>query len=98
MLLDTFLILVIWCFSLFKHNHLIDTSVLCDGLYVETVSTIHHNVDTKRSLVNERSVFLWYKCLGYIYREIMEILINNRILPNLNFLDLNTCVDFIKGK
>jgi len=21
------------CFSLFKHNHLIDTSVLCDGLY-----------------------------------------------------------------
>jgi len=54
------------CFSLFKHNHLIGTGVLCDGLYklkldalyVETVLTLHHNVGTKRSLVNERSAFL----------------------------------------
>ena len=29
-----------------------------DGLYAETVLTLHHNVDTKRSLVNERSTFL----------------------------------------
>ena len=49
------------CFSLFKHNHLIGTSVLCDGLYkleidslyVETVLTLYYNVGTKRSLVNE---------------------------------------------
>ena len=49
------------CFSLFKHNHLIGTGVLCDGLYklkldglyAETILTLHHNVDTKRSLVNE---------------------------------------------
>ena len=54
------------CFSLFKHNHLIGTSVLCDslynlkldGLYAEIVLTLHHNVDTKRNLVNERFVFL----------------------------------------
>jgi len=53
------------CFSLFKHNHLIGTCVLCDGLYklkldglyAETVLTLHHNVDTKRSLVNERCTF-----------------------------------------
>jgi len=57
------------CFSLFKHNHLIGTSVLCDGLYkfkldglyVETVLTLHHNVGTKCSLVNERSALLWHK-------------------------------------
>ena len=49
------------CFSLFKHNHLIGTGVLCDGLYklkldglyAKTVLTLHHNIDTKRSLVNE---------------------------------------------
>jgi len=36
------------CFNLFKHNHLIDTGVLCDGLYklkldglyVETILTL----------------------------------------------------------
>ena len=47
------------CFNLLKHNHLIGIGVLCDslykldGLYVETVLTLHHNVGTKRSLVNE---------------------------------------------
>jgi len=57
------------CFSLFKHNHLIGASVLCDGLYklkldclyAKTILTLHRNVDTKHSLVNERSTFLWHK-------------------------------------
>ena len=48
------------CFCLFKHNHLIGTCVLCDGLYklklddlcIETILTLHHNVGTKCSLVN----------------------------------------------
>ena len=39
------------CFSLFKHNHLIGTNVLCDGLYklkldglyAKTFLTLHHN-------------------------------------------------------
>jgi len=59
---------------------------------------MHHNVDTKRSLVNERSTFLWHKRLGHIFRERMERLIKNEILPNLDFKDLNICVDCIKGK
>ena len=92
------------CFSLFKHNHLIGTDVLYDGLYkfdglyVETVLTLHHNVGTKHSLVNERSAFLWHKHLGHISRERIERLIKNEILPDLNFTDLNICVDCIKGK
>ena len=93
------------CFSLFKHNHLIGTSVLCDGLYIlkldglyaETILTLHYNVGTKRGLVDERFVFLWHKCLGHISRERMEILIKNEILPDLDFTDLNICVDCIKG-
>ena len=48
MLLDTFLILVMDVSVYFKHNHLIGTNVLCDGLYklkldglyVETILTL----------------------------------------------------------
>jgi len=89
------------CFSLFRHNHLIGTGVLCDGLYkldglyAETVLTLHHNVSTKHNLVNERSAILWHKCLGHISRERMKRLIKNEIFPDLN---LNICVDCIKEK
>jgi len=67
-------------------------------LYAETVLTLHHNVGTKRSLVNERSSFLWHKRLGHISRERMERLIKNEILSYLNFTDLNICVCCMKGK
>jgi len=60
------------CFNLFKHNHFIGT-----GLYVETILTLHHNVVTKLSLVNERSAFLWHKRFGHISRERMERLIKD---------------------
>ncbi|RXY49384.1 hypothetical protein DD573_30000 [Klebsiella pneumoniae] len=69
-----------------------------DSLYAETVLTLHHNVGTKHSLVNEQSTFLWHKRLGHISRERMEILIKNEILPYLDFTDLNICVECIKGK
>ena len=67
-------------------------------MYAETVLTLHHNVGTKHSLVNERSAFLWHKRLGHISRERMERLIKNEILPYLDFTDLNICVGCIKGK
>ncbi|RDX87462.1 hypothetical protein CR513_31069, partial [Mucuna pruriens] len=78
------------CFSLFKHNHLID------DLYVETLLTLHHNVDTECSLVNELSAFLWHKQLGHISRERMERLVKNEILPDLDFTHLNICVEVLK--
>jgi len=60
--------------------------------------TSHHNVGTKRSLVNECSVFLWHKRLGHISKERMERLVKNEILPSLDFTNLSVCVDCIKGK
>ena len=69
-----------------------------DNLYAGTVLTLHHNVGTKPSLVNEQSAFLWHKRLGHISRERMERLIKNEILLDLDFKDLNTCVDCIKEK
>ena len=58
----------------------------------------HHNVGTKRSLMNECSAFLWHKRLGHIYKERIERLVKSEILPSLDFTDLNVCVDCIKGK
>ena len=69
-----------------------------DGLYAETVLTLRHNVGTKHNLVHERFAFLWHKHLGSISREKMERLIKNEILPDLDFTDLNICMDCIKGK
>ena len=77
------------CFSLFKHIHVIGTSVFCYGLYnlklnslyVETL--LHHNVGTKRNLVNGKFVFLWHKHVGHISRGRMERLIKNEILHDL---------------
>ena len=94
------------CFSLYKRTCLIGSDTLYDGLYklnldnlyAETLMTLHHNVGTKHSLVNECSTFLWHKRLGHISKERMERLVKNEILPSLNFTDLNVSVDCNKDK
>ena len=94
------------CFSLYQRTYLIGFGTLYDGLYrlnlnnlyAETLMTSHHNVGTKRSLVNECSAFLWHKRLGHISKERMERLVKNEILASLDFTDMNVCVDCIKGK
>jgi len=60
--------------------------------------TLHQNVCTKCSLMDERSAYLWHKHLGHISKERIQKLIKNEILPDLDFTDLNVCVDCIKGK
>ena len=93
-------------FSLFKISKVIGSGVLCDGLYkfkldnvfAETLMTLHHNGGIKRSLVDENSAYLWHKRLGHISKERMQRLINNEILSNLDFTDLEVCIDCIKGK
>jgi len=94
------------CFSLYKSIFIIGSDTLFDGLYklnldnlyAETLMTLHHNVGTKRDLVNECYAYLWHKHLGHISKEMMERLVKNEILLNLDFIDLNVCVDCIKGK
>ena len=60
--------------------------------------TLHHNGGIKRSLVDENSAYLWHKRLGHISKERMQRLIKNEILSNLDFTDLEVCIDCIKGK
>jgi len=93
-------------FSLFKRTFMIESGTLYDGLYklnldnlyVVTLMTLHHNVDTKRNLVDERSAYLWHKRLGHISKERIQRLVKNEILLDLDFTDLNMCVNGIKGK
>ncbi|XP_068483315.1 uncharacterized protein [Phaseolus vulgaris] len=89
------------CFNLYKTTCLIGFGTLYDGLYklnldnlyTETLMISHHNVGIKHSLVDECPAFLWHKRLGHISKEMMQRLVKNEILPNLNFTDLNVCVD-----
>ena len=60
--------------------------------------TLHHNIGTKRGLMNESSAYLWHKRLGHISKERIQRLVKNEILPDLNFTDLGICVDCIKEK
>jgi hypothetical protein len=91
---------------LFKNSSFVGFGSLCDGLYklnlnsrfAESLLTLHHNVGTKRNLINESSSYLWHRRLGHISKERMERLIKDGILPNLDFTDLDVCVDCIKGK
>jgi hypothetical protein len=93
-------------FSLFKNTSFVGYGILYDRLYkfklndqfAETLLTLHHNVGTKRSLINENSSNLWHKRLGHISRERLERLVKGEILLNLDFSDLGVCVDCIKGK
>ena len=58
-------------FSLFKNTSFVGFGILYDHLYkfkfndqfAETLFTLHHNVGTKRSLINENSSNLWHKRL-----------------------------------
>ena len=73
---------------MFKQNLFIGYGILNDGLYkfkldnifAQNLLTLHHNVGTKRGLVNESSAYLWHKRLGYISKERLERLVKNEIL------------------
>ena len=49
-------------------------------------------------MANENSAYLWHKHLGHVSKERLQRLVKNKILPNLDFVDLGLCVDCIKGK
>ena len=92
-------------FSLFKNSSFFGSGSLCDGLYklnlnscfAESLLTLHHNVGAKCNLINESFSYLWHRRLGHISKERMKRLVKDGILSNLDFTDLDVCVDCIKG-
>jgi len=62
-----------------------------DNLNVETLMILHHNVDTKCSLMNGYFAYLWHKCMRHIYKERMQLLVKNEKLPNTGAERQNEC-------
>ena len=67
---------------------------------VEQVNTNSTNAITgvKRTKQNEKSAYLWHRRLGHVSKERLKILVKNNILNELDFSDLNDCVECFKGK
>ena len=92
--------------SLFTNTSFIGSSILHEGLYqlklddlfAETLLTLHHNIRTKHSWMDENSSILWYKRMGHISKEKLETLVKYKILLNIDFTNLGMCVDCIKNK
>ncbi|KAG7578785.1 Zinc finger CCHC-type [Arabidopsis thaliana x Arabidopsis arenosa] len=92
-------------FSLYRNDYLYGSGTLFDSLYRFNLdakfSESLFNIESqgiKRSASNESSAFLWHQRLGHISKERIMRLVNNDILPQLDFSDLNVCIDCIKGK
>ena len=92
-------------FSLYKNKYYYGFGILIDGLYhfnlddgfSKSLFNVEHVVGNKCSAHNEQSAFLWHKRLGHISKERVMRLVKNEILPQLDFVDWNVCVDCIKG-
>ena len=71
---------------------------------VNAMSTENENVSSSMNATNKQkrvydvSSKLWHYRLGHISRERIERLIKKLILLPLEFLDLEQCIDCIKGK
>ena len=86
------------------NSQLIGFGILNNGLYQLVLSpnlyqsfAVESSV-SKRSLCAENSCLIWHKRLGHISRERIQRLVKNNILPSLDFGDMGTCVDCIRGK
>ncbi|RDX88452.1 hypothetical protein CR513_29958, partial [Mucuna pruriens] len=61
-------------------------------------SLVVENSSAKRYNIEKKSFMLWQKHLCHIFKERIERLTKKNILPSLNFDDLVTYVNCIRGK
>ena len=81
---------------MFRHNNIISVEILSNNLYklkldnvfTESLLTLHHNVGTKRGLVNKSSVYLWHRHFGHISKIRIEKLVKNKSFSILILLIL----------
>ena len=91
-------------FSLYRKHYYYGCGTLIDSLYrfnldVKFSESMFHieSQGIKRSASNESSAYLWPQRVGHISKERLMRLVKCEILPQLDFSDLNVCVDCIKG-
>jgi hypothetical protein len=93
-------------FSIFKGEQFIGGGIKTDGLFKIDLDSnfennylsLHTDVGIKRSLMDQSSALLWHKRLRHISIERIKRLVNDGVLKTLDFTNLGTCVDCIKGK
>ena len=91
-------------FNLFYESNHIGTCILADGLYrislqnEATNNSLHVHIGTKRCNINEDSSMLWQRRLGHVSINRIKRLVKDGVLSTLDYTDLETCVDTIKGK
>jgi hypothetical protein len=93
-------------FSIFKGEQFVGGGIKTDGLFKIDLDpnfennylSLHTDVGMKRSLMDQSSALLWHRRLGYISIERIKRLVNDGVLKALDFTNLGTCVDCIKGK
>ena len=91
-------------FNLFYESNHIGIGILADGLYIislqneATNNSLHVHIGTKRCNINEDSSTLWHQRLGHISIYRIKRIVKDGVLSTLDYTDLETCVDCIKGK
>ena len=56
------------------------------------------NTMSKRSFIKKKSSLLWHKRLDHLSNVKVDRLIKDGILPSFDFGNLDTCIDYIRGK
>ena len=62
------------------------------------LNVMHVHTGVKRCVMNNDSSMLWHQRLGHISIERIKRSINDEVLGILDFINFDTCVDYIKGK
>ena len=87
--------------EMFSNNYLrLDCSVIKhEILLIENAGNIDNHVTrVKRTLSSNKSAYLWHRRLGHLSIERLKTLQKNKILPELDYTDLNDCIECYKGK
>src|SRR6185312_11745827 len=100
-----------WQIELWFDNNCIGDAVLYNDLYLLSMHDKVHSVcnvnvheslsekeTKKRKRTQDTSSKLWHCRLCHISRGRIERLVKSEILPQLEFFDLEQCVECIKGK
>ncbi|KAJ9554358.1 hypothetical protein OSB04_018403 [Centaurea solstitialis] len=87
----------------YLNSNLVGTGSLIDKLYIlETVALdneiLHSVAKGNKQKLNEDSAILWHKRLGHISKQIIQRLIDERILNSIDLTNFQVCVECIKGK
>jgi hypothetical protein len=83
----------------FRHDKLYLFSIKDSINIISSENNVNvSSAKNKRKRIDDISLKLWHRRLGHISRGKIERLVKESILPPLEYLDFEQCIDCIKGK